>query len=335
MILGKFKTNFKDEIATRIYKIIDATANAIIHDKVRIEHNYTPSQEGDKVGASWFNDVGKRLNNLEDGTEAVKKASNVNWTGVTNKPSEIDNWSKFLPLEAKKNIITNILHIDTTGNFTSPCMQAGIVATEDASKLLGSPVTSGAFYAYREVEVIELNSNNRKIIVKLTEAYPLAGRLWCVVYNTITKTWSNWICASDGGNAQTVNGFSFVNSAADGQPAYVPGFNGGSPTGMPMYTPRNWTVRSADNAVNSTMLDGWKVQRANMIINPAGNDYVSIPLISGRTSNDNAFPIIFNGNWAAQTLHVRGKSINGNNLLVHFERAVGNNIQLNILWIYK
>lgn len=50
---------------------------------------------------------------------------------------------------------------------------------------------------------------------------------------------------ANGGNAASVNGFSFVNSGKDGTPNYVPGFVGGTPTGMPMYRPDQWTVKAS------------------------------------------------------------------------------------------
>lgn len=70
-----FRTNYKDEIATKIYQIVDAVGNAIIHEKVRLNPNYKPTQAGDKFGAAEVNAIHKRLNDLDDGTVKAKKAT--------------------------------------------------------------------------------------------------------------------------------------------------------------------------------------------------------------------------------------------------------------------
>ena len=79
-------------------------------------------------------------------------------------------------------------------------MKAGTVAAEDASLLTNSPVPSGPFYAYREVfEVCATDRSHRKIILRLTEAYPTPGRIWTCCYNTDISKWSGW--ASVGGSS--------------------------------------------------------------------------------------------------------------------------------------
>lgn len=50
---------------------------------------------------------------------------------------------------------------------------------------------------------------------------------------------------ANGGNADTLNGFSFINSGVAGTPKYVAGWGGGTPTGMKMYRPEEWTVKAA------------------------------------------------------------------------------------------
>ena len=67
-----------------------------------------------------------------------------------------------------------------------------MVGTEDASTLKNSPVTSGAFYAYRKVYPIYSEVNNHcKVVVELHEAYPAAGRIWKARYDP-NIGWSGW-----------------------------------------------------------------------------------------------------------------------------------------------
>ena len=69
-------------------------------------------------------------------------------------------------------------------------MRAGYVGTEDASTLINSPISSGPFYAYREILVVpNVYDDKNKIIVRLTEAYPKHGRIWINLYN---NGWGNW-----------------------------------------------------------------------------------------------------------------------------------------------
>ena len=75
-----------------------------------------------------------------------------------------------------------VLQIDFT-NPTGESNSYGVIATEDASKLLNSPVAEGAFYAYREVLTIKSASKDYTVIVRLTEAYPSPGRIWIKMYN--------------------------------------------------------------------------------------------------------------------------------------------------------
>ena len=88
-------------------------------------------------------------------------------------------------------LLTDVLQIDFT-NPTGESNSYGVIATEDASKLLNSPVTDGAFYAYREVLTIKSASKDYKVIVRLTEAYPSPGRIWIRMYNPDTSNWSGW-----------------------------------------------------------------------------------------------------------------------------------------------
>ena len=97
---------------------------------------------------------------------------------------------------AKNNIITDVLSVNIKGVFEQSYMFPGVIATENASTLKNSPVKSGAFYAYREVFFIPnqgiVGNTYGKTIVRLTEAYPVAGRIWTTVYNTDFSSWSSW-----------------------------------------------------------------------------------------------------------------------------------------------
>lgn len=88
-------------------------------------------------------------------------------------------------------LLTDVLLIDFT-NPTGESNSYGVIATEDASKLLNSPVTDGAFYAYREVLTIKSVPKDYKVIVRLTEAYPSPGRTWIKAYNPNISDWSDW-----------------------------------------------------------------------------------------------------------------------------------------------
>ena len=101
----------------------------------------------------------------------------------------------FLPPKASQNRFSNPIHIDTSGSYDIYAMKPGCIATEDAAgELSGSPVTTGAFYAWRELFWIPNANKNGggKCIVRLTEAYPIAGRIWMNAYNTDISKWSGW-----------------------------------------------------------------------------------------------------------------------------------------------
>lgn len=97
---------------------------------------------------------------------------------------------------AKNNIITDVLSININGLFEQSYMFPGVIATEDASTLKNSPLKSDPFYAYREVFFIPnqgiVGNTYGKTIVRLTEAYPVPGRIWTNVYNTDFGTWTKW-----------------------------------------------------------------------------------------------------------------------------------------------
>jgi|GEM_PF-2880381 hypothetical protein len=116
-------------------------------------------------------EINQSLGLLSEGIQAVSKKQNF--------------------CKGSDRLLTDVLIID----FKNPAGESnsyGVIATEDASKLLNSPVTDGAFYAYREVLTIKSASKDYKVIVRLTEAYPSPGRIWIRMYNPDTSNWSGW-----------------------------------------------------------------------------------------------------------------------------------------------
>ena len=93
--------------------------------------------------------------------------------------------------------MTQILEVDPEDPFNIK-NSLGVIGTEDASLLSSSPVSSGAFYAYRVVMPIKSASGNYKVVVTLFEAYPQGGRIWKAAYNPDGQGWSSW--ESVGGN---------------------------------------------------------------------------------------------------------------------------------------
>lgn len=116
-------------------------------------------------------EINQSLGLLSEGIQAVSKKQNF--------------------CKGSDRLLTDVLIIDFK-NPTGESNSYGVIATEDASKLLNSPVTDGAFYAYREVLTIKSASKDYKVIVRLTEAYPSPGRIWIKMYNPDTSNWSGW-----------------------------------------------------------------------------------------------------------------------------------------------
>ena len=145
-----------------------ADSNKIIDDLSTIAAN---TQEGYMAGALAVKELNQSLTLLNEGIQAVSKKQNF--------------------CKGSDRLLTDVLQIDFT-NPTGESNSYGVIATEDASKLLNSPVTDGAFYAYREVLTIKSASKDYKVIVRLTEAYPSPGRIWIRMYNPDTSNWSGW-----------------------------------------------------------------------------------------------------------------------------------------------
>lgn len=115
---------------------------------------------------------------------------------ITESNGNLVYTQQFIPEIAKNNIITDLLNININGVMNEPYMYPGSVATEDASTLINSPMREGAFYAYREVFFLPnrgvVGNTYGKTIIRLTEAYPVSGRIWTNVYNTDSNDWTGW-----------------------------------------------------------------------------------------------------------------------------------------------
>lgn len=129
------------------------------------------SETGYAADAKTVSEINQSLGLLSEGIQAVSKKQNF--------------------CKGSDRLLTDVLIIDFK-NPTGESNSYGVIATEDASKLLNSPVTDGAFYAYREVLTIKSASKDYKVIVRLTEAYPSPGRIWIKMYNPDTSNWSGW-----------------------------------------------------------------------------------------------------------------------------------------------
>ena len=92
-----------------------------------------------------------------------------------------------LDQNAVNNLQTNCLWVDLNGDFNNSYMKPSIIATEDASTLDGSPITSGAFYAFRKVYYL-----GSKVVVELLESYPNPGRIWTSSYDKNQGSWGAW-----------------------------------------------------------------------------------------------------------------------------------------------
>lgn len=78
----------------------------------------------------------------------------------------------------------DLLNVDTTGN--SSANRKYLFETDDASKYINSPVTSGYFIGKREV----IFMYPKRLLVIITEFHPVPGRIWYNHYNY--GEWSGW-----------------------------------------------------------------------------------------------------------------------------------------------
>lgn len=153
----------------KLYKCVTAVATAEAFDQTKWNKTSFAALHANQEKK--ISENTQSLGLLSEGIQAVSKKQNF--------------------CKGSDRLLTDVLIID----FKNPAGESnsyGVIATEDASKLLNSPVTDGAFYAYREVLTIKSASKDYKVIVRLTEAYPSPGRIWIRMYNPDTSNWSGW-----------------------------------------------------------------------------------------------------------------------------------------------
>lgn len=90
----------------------------------------------------------------------------------------------------------DMLDVDFSSS-TSDKNKAHRIGTEDATLLANSPVTSGQFYGKWECIPYGLsgNSDSSRLMVIITEFYPLQGRVWFNHYNY--NKWAGWFSEYD------------------------------------------------------------------------------------------------------------------------------------------
>ncbi len=86
-------------------------------------------------------------------------------------------------LDNCSDVITNLLLVSS--GFPKDTTPKAI-RTNDATTLTNSPITSGYFYGFRELLVVD----STHFIVRITEIYPTPCRIWMNVYNN--TEWKGW-----------------------------------------------------------------------------------------------------------------------------------------------
>jgi len=97
------------------------------------------------------------------------------------------------------NSLSDLLHIELNGNYDSVVMQTTYVGTEDSSTIVNSPLSSGSFYAIRQVYRVPNQFGGYHFLVNLLEFYPCQGRMWFRMYDINQKKWlpvNGWNCIS-------------------------------------------------------------------------------------------------------------------------------------------
>ena len=88
-------------------------------------------------------------------------------------------------------IKTTLLLVSLTDQYTEH-NKVHKIGTGDASLLSNSPVITGSFYAKWECIFFQYaEGSGTRLMVKITEFYPVAGRVWYNHYNW--TTWTGWV----------------------------------------------------------------------------------------------------------------------------------------------
>lgn len=148
------------------------------------------------INSTGYNQVGSaysKANVLPDAT-----CSKMGITSASEPKDAFNQLADFSPIHTAYNnqlgLSNNLLSINTSNPYADN-MKPTSFGTENASTLVNSPVTSGAFYGVREVFCITRNSPTGdfiRVLVRLTEAYPVTGRIWINVYEKNTSQWTGW-----------------------------------------------------------------------------------------------------------------------------------------------
>jgi hypothetical protein len=84
---------------------------------------------------------------------------------------------------------TNLLDVDLKNPLSSK-NKAHKIGVNDASTLSNSPITTGAFFGEWEYTFHTISGDKSRAFVKITEYYPINGRIWFNHYNW--TAWTGW-----------------------------------------------------------------------------------------------------------------------------------------------
>lgn len=147
----------------------------------------------------------------------TKAVSDDNGVGLNvlldNIDESISSLNYLVPSYASQHTApTDLLNVYLNGDYSQDCMQPSQIATEDASTLTNSPLTSGAFYAVRTVEYYNVGH----VCVRLYETYPNNGRIWSNMYDKNMQAWRGWESSqSNEGSVSSLSDLGITATAAE------------------------------------------------------------------------------------------------------------------------
>lgn len=158
------------------YKVVPDSGNEYF---VTLERADEPTELGTPINAATLNQL--YSDNNKPTPEAIGAAP-----ALTAKMT--------LEYASKHPAPNDLLNIMLNGDYTVDNMQPGYIATENATTLVNSPITSGAFYGIRTVEVFPVGHTT----VRITETYPINGRVWSNMYSVSYQKWMGWVANFEG-----------------------------------------------------------------------------------------------------------------------------------------